>query len=250
MNGPVALITGASRGIGRAIAFEFASRGARLAIHYKSRNDAAEATSRGCLGDEHRIYGADLTDTGSLPKLVEQVTSDFGRLDVLVNNAGIYETLPVKDASFDDWLASWTRTIETNLSAPAHLCFLAAQQMMQTGGGRIINITSRGAFRGEPDAMAYGASKAGLNSLGQSMAKALGGQGVFVFTVAPGFVDTEMAAEALAGPEGDGIRAQSPLGRVCRPDEVAAAVAHLAFEAPAFATGTIVDLNGASYLRS
>lgn len=250
MTGPVALITGASRGIGRAIAVALASRGARLAIHYNTRKDAAEGTLRECRGEGHRSYGADLTETRSLPKLVEQVAKDFGGIDILVNNAGIYETLPVKDASFDEWLDTWSRTIETNLAAPAHLCFLAAKRMMQNGGGRIINITSRGAFRGEPDAMAYGASKAGLNALGQSMAKALGGKGVLVFTVAPGFVETEMAAEALAGPEGDSIRAQSPLGRVCRPEEVAATVAHLAFDAPAFATGTIVDLNGASYLRS
>lgn len=113
-----------------------------------------------------------------------------------------------------------------------------------------MNITSRGAFRGEPSAPAYGASKAGLNALGQSLAKALGNEGIFVFTVAPGFIETDMAAEMLAGPRGDFLRGESPLGRVAKPEEVAWTVLFLAAPGSEFLTGCIVDVNGASYLRS
>jgi NAD(P)-dependent dehydrogenase (short-subunit alcohol dehydrogenase family) len=122
--------------------------------------------------------------------------------------------------------------------------------MLKTGGGRIINISSRGAFRGEPEAWAYGASKAGLNSLGQSMAKALAPQNIFVFTIAPGLVSTDMSEENLTGPQGDEIRNQSPFGRVAKSEEVGKIVVFFAGEAPEFMTGCIVDINGASYLRT
>jgi NAD(P)-dependent dehydrogenase (short-subunit alcohol dehydrogenase family) len=122
--------------------------------------------------------------------------------------------------------------------------------MIQRGGGRIVNVSSRGAFRGEPEAPWYGASKAGMNAMAQSMAQALGPKGVFIFTVAPGFVETEMAREVLDSPEGDAVRNQSTMGRVARPEEVANAICYLALEAPEFMTGCIIDVNGASYLRS
>jgi NAD(P)-dependent dehydrogenase (short-subunit alcohol dehydrogenase family) len=114
----------------------------------------------------------------------------------------------------------------------------------------VVNVSSRGAFRGEPECPAYGASKAGLNAFGQSMAQALGARGISVSTVAPGFVETDMARRVLEGPGGDDVRSQSPLGRVARPEEVAAAVVWLASPAARFSTGTIMDVNGASYLRS
>ena len=122
--------------------------------------------------------------------------------------------------------------------------------LVAAGGGAVVNVSSRGAFRGEPDCPAYGASKAGLNAFGQSMALALAPQGISVTTVAPGFVETDMAREVLDGPDGDAVRAQSPFGRVARPEEVADAVLWLASPAARFASGTVVDVNGASYLRS
>jgi NAD(P)-dependent dehydrogenase (short-subunit alcohol dehydrogenase family) len=140
--------------------------------------------------------------------------------------------------------------MDVNLFGPANLCYWAAQHMIEQGGGRIVNVSSRGAFRGEPDAPAYGASKAGLNAMSQSLAKALAPHGVFVCVVAPGFVETDMASSSLEGPEGDSIRAQSPLNRVARADEVARAVLFLSSEGTEFLTGCIVDVNGASYLRS
>ena len=122
--------------------------------------------------------------------------------------------------------------------------------MMKAGGGRIVNISLRGAFRGEPIAPAYGASKAGLNILGQSLAQLLAPHNIFIGTVAPGFVETDMAAERLAQPDGGDIRRQSPLGRVAKPEEVAHVAVFLASAGAEFTTGAIVDVNGASYLRS
>jgi NAD(P)-dependent dehydrogenase (short-subunit alcohol dehydrogenase family) len=122
--------------------------------------------------------------------------------------------------------------------------------MTERGGGRVVNVSSRGAFRGEPETPAYGASKAALNAMSQSMAQALAPHGVYFYVVAPGFVETDMANTLLRSPEGDAIRAQSPLGRVATAEEVARTVAFLASEAPDFMTGAIIDVNGASYLRS
>ena len=148
------------------------------------------------------------------------------------------------------WQRAWRRTLAINLEGPAHVCWCAARVLRAAGGGVIVNVGSRGAFRGEPDAPAYGASKAGLNALSQSLAVALAPHGIRVGVVAPGFVETDMAAALLDGPEGDGIRAQSPFGRVARPEEVASAVLFLASADAAFASGAIIDVNGASYLRS
>jgi 3-oxoacyl-[acyl-carrier protein] reductase len=119
-----------------------------------------------------------------------------------------------------------------------------------SGKVALVTGSSRGAFRGEPETPAYGASKAGLNAMSQSLAQALAPHGVFFYVVAPGFVETDMADYLLRGPEGEGIRSQSPLGRVATPEEIARTVAFLATEAPDFMTGAIVDVNGASYLRS
>lgn len=174
----------------------------------------------------------------------------MGGLDVVVNNAGVGEHHIVEEVDYNQWQAAWERILATNLLGPANLSFCAAKYMIANGGGRIVNVSSRGAFRGEPKQPAYGASKAGLNALGQSLAQALAPHGVFVFTVAPGFVQTDLAAARLAGPDGDDIRAQSPLNRVAQPEEVARTLVFLGVEAPEFLTGCIVDVNGASYLRS
>jgi len=244
------LVTGASRGVGRAIAQAFARHGARVVVHYGTDRDAAEATRAGLDGGSHHVSCADLRDPAAVRRLVTDAEEALGRIDVLVNNAGIYEEHDVASASYEEWQAAWRRTLETNLLGPAHLSFCVTQHMRAHGGGRIVNVSSRGAFRGEPTAPAYGASKAGLNALGQSLAKALGADGIYVFTVAPGFIETDMAAEILAGPRGDFIRGESPLGRVARPEEVAWTVLLLAAPGSEFMTGCIVDVNGASYLRS
>jgi NAD(P)-dependent dehydrogenase (short-subunit alcohol dehydrogenase family) len=246
----VVLVTGASQGIGRAIARMFAVAGARVVVHYHQNRKAAEDTLGTQSGEGHMIAQADVTDPGDVERLMEQVASKMGSIDVLVNNAGIYEDHPIADVSFDAWQRAWEQVIRTNLVGAAHVTFCAARQMMTQEGGRIVNISSRGAFRGEPDAPAYGASKAGLNAMGQSLAKALAPHAIFVHTVAPGFVETERVASLLESPEGQTIRAQSPLSRVATPEEVARTVLFLAAPGTEFLTGCIVDVNGASYLRT
>jgi len=247
---PVALVTGASRGIGRAIARQLAARGVRVAVHYRRNRAAAEATLASLSGSGHVLVAADLISAGAAERLVRAVRRTCGRIDILVNNAGIYELHPPGSGGFAAWRRRWDRTVAANLTAPAHLSFLAARAMRRGRGGRIVNISSRGAFRGEPRAPAYGAAKAGLNAFGQSLAKALAGRRIFVFTLAPGWVDTDMAAEHLQGPRGAEILRDIPLGRVATAAEVALAAAWLALDAPASMTGCIIDLNGASYLRT
>ena len=216
--GRAVLVTGASRGIGRAIASAFAANGDRGAVHHRTSPEAAEAL-RG--------------------------------IHVLVNNAGVWVEHPPVESSYEEWRAAWRHTLEVNLIGAANVTWCAVRHMLAGGRGRrIVNVSSRGAFRGEPRHPAYGASKPGLNSFGQSMARALAPHGIAVATVAPGFVETEMAEPDLRGPDGDAIRAQSPFGRVARPEEVAAAVLFLASPQAEFASGAILDLNGASYVRS
>lgn len=246
----VVLVTGASRGIGREVARQFAARGATVAVHYKQNREAARRTLKALSGGERNIFQADLADPRAAQSLVDSVVTQMGGIDILVNNAGVYEERPLTAVGYQEWQAHFQRVIAINLLAPANLIYCVAQNMIGRGGGRIVNISSRGAFRGEPTAVAYGASKAGLNSMGQSLAQLLAPHNIFIGTVAPGFVETDMARERLAQPDGDEIRNQSPLGRVAKPQEVAYVALFLASEGAEFSTGCIVDVNGASYLRT
>ncbi len=244
------LITGASGGIGRAAAIESANRGAVVGVHYNANRGAAEATLAALPGEGHRLYQCDVANANSVEQLINNADQDFDGLDVLVNNAGVSQRHKFEDIDYATWQKTWQRIVDTNLTGPSNLCFCAGKKMIARGGGRIVNVSSRGAFRGEPLMPWYGASKAGMNAMGQSLAQALGPLGVFVFTVAPGFVETEMAAAVLASEEGESIRNQSSIGRVAQPEEIAKTIAFLALEAPQFMTGCIIDVNGASYLRS
>jgi len=244
------LITGASGGIGRAAAIECASRGARIGVHYNANRERAEATLAALAGDGHQLFQCDIADPDGAQQLIDQADQALDGLDVLVNNAGTSQRHNFEEIDYDTWRETWRRIVDTNLTAAANLCFCAGKKMIKRGGGRIVNVSSRGAFRGEPLMPWYGASKAGMNAMGQSLAQALGPRGVFVYTVAAGFVETEMAAAVLASPEGDNIRNQSTIGRVAQAEELGKTIGFLALEAPEFMTGCIVDVNGASYLRS
>jgi len=249
-SGKFVLITGGSRGIGRAIAQAFAHHGAYVAVNYNTNLTAAQNTIESLPGGPHFVIQADIRKPDSVQQLIDTTVQKLGGLDIVVNNAGIFLMHPLEEVDYTDWQNAWMHTTAVNLTAPANVCYCAAQYMIKNGGGRIVNVSSRGAFRGEPEAPAYGASKAGLNAMSQSLAQRLARHNIFVGVVAPGFVETDMAAELLAGPQGDAIRTQSPLGRVARPEEVAQAVLFLAAEGSEFMTGAIIDVNGASYLRT
>lgn len=244
------LITGGSRGIGKAIAQGYASHGAEVAITFRKENKLAEELIKSLPGSNHISIKSDITDEGEAEATVLEVIEKLGSLDIVVNNAGMFIDHPILEAGFDDWQNAWQSTIATNLIGPANICYHAAKYMITKKQGKIVNISSRGANRGEPKAPAYGASKAGLNSMSQSLAIALAPHNIFVGVVAPGFVETDMAIALLSSEQGEAIKKQSPMNRVGRPDEIAKAVMMLTMEGMDYATGAIVDLNGASYLRS
>ena len=244
------LVTGASRGIGRAIAEAFAGQDDRVAVHHRDSAGLAADVLAGLPGHGHTVVQADLMDADAVRRMVDGARDALGGLDVLVNNAGVFTPHPITEVSYAQWQAGWRQTLGVNLIGAANVTWCAVQHMVRQGSGRIVNVSSRGAFRGEPGQPAYGASKAGLNAFGQSLARALAPHGIAVATVAPGFVETDMAAEHLKGPGGDEIRAQSPFRRVAGAEEIAAAVLYLASPQAEWASGAILDLNGASYLRS
>ncbi|OKJ63394.1 3-oxoacyl-ACP reductase [Streptomyces sp. CB02009] len=245
------LVSGASRGLGRAVARAFAANGDRVAVHFGSRAEEARATLESLDGTGHVLVGGDLSDPAGAVAVVDAAAEALGGVDVLVNNAAVNLRHPLPETPYEEWVAVWQRHVSVNLLATANLSHLAARRMIDQGaGGRIVNIGSRGAFRGEPDHPAYGATKAAVHALGQSLAVSLAPYGIAVASVAPGFFATERVSSRLEGAEGAAIRAQSPFGRVAEPAEIAEAVLWLASPAAEWSSGTILDLNGASHLRS
>ena len=243
------LVTGGSRGIGAAISRRFAELGDRVAVNYAARRDAAEALLSELPGSGHLAVQGDLRDPAQVQAMADEAAAGLGGIDVLVNNAGVFFTHHITEVTYEQWQEAWADTLGVNLIGAANATYCALPHMPTDGTARIVNVGSRGAFRGEPKAPAYGASKAAIASFGQSMAKELGHLGIAVATVAPGFVETEMAAEFLAGPEGAARKAESPFNRVATAQEVADAVVYLASPQAQWASGAILDLNGASYLR-
>jgi NAD(P)-dependent dehydrogenase (short-subunit alcohol dehydrogenase family) len=219
-------------------------------VHCRDAVAAAQAVRDALPGQGHVVVQADLADAEAVRAMVDAAADQLGGLDVLVNNAGIYVDHPVLGTSYEEWQAAWQATLGVNLVGAANVTWCAVRHMTAGGrGGRIVNVGSRGAYRGEPTHPAYGASKAGLHAFGQSLAVALAPHGITVASVAPGYVQTDMTAEELATPVGDVIRAQSPFNRVATPEDIAAAVRYLASPEAAWSSGAVLDLNGASYLR-
>ena len=245
------LVTGGSRGIGRAVAEAFARDGARVAVHSTGAEPhVAEGVAQSLEGGPHLSVAGDVSDPEAARALVAEAVDGLGGLDVLVNNAGVFDELDPLTATYDAWQRHWRRTVDVDLLGPAWVTFCALPHLVASGSGRVVDVGSRGASRGEPTAVAYGAAKAGLTAMGQSLAVALAPHGVAVGSVLPGFVATDMATHVLEGPRGDAVRAQSPAGRVGQPEEVAAAVLFLADPGSMWSTGAALDVNGASYLRT
>ncbi|OMH25999.1 3-oxoacyl-ACP reductase [Tersicoccus phoenicis] len=249
-----ALVTGASGGIGRATCQLLAERGHRVAVHWAHHGDGARETLASLPGDGHALVRGDLTESGAAERVVGEATDALGPLGVLVNNAAV-ATGPENrhhpaDTEFAQWSAAFSTMIDVNLRAAADVSYWFARRAIDHGhAASIVNVGSRGAFRGETDHPAYAATKAALHALGQSLALALAPHRIVVTTVAPGFTATERTAERLTGPGGSVITGQSPFGRVAEPDEVAHAIAFLADPASVWASGAVLDLNGASHLR-
>jgi NAD(P)-dependent dehydrogenase (short-subunit alcohol dehydrogenase family) len=249
------LVTGASRGIGRATAVAFADAGARVAVHHgHSRKDADETVSL-LAGEGHAVVAGDLADPDQARRIADDAVRVLGGLDVVVNNAAVGPSAtnrhPVEASSYEAWQGAWRSMVDVDLVGTANLTWCVARHLIEQGtGGAIVNVGSRGVFVGEPEYPAYAASKAGLHAFGQSIAVSLAPHAIAVSTVAPGFVATERQAGKLASDAGDAIRAQSPFGRVGTPEEVAAAILYLASPGAVWASGSILDLNGASHLRS
>jgi 3-oxoacyl-[acyl-carrier protein] reductase len=230
------LLTGASRGIGAATLEALTNGGHEVAGHSTKGGDGLIAGDLADPGAPRKIWGAALDQLG-------------GRIDVLVNNAGIYEGV-ADDASDEEWRAAWDRTLRINLQATADLCRLAVGHFRESGGGRIVNVASRAAFRGDsPSHWHYAASKSAIIGMTRTIARGYATEGILAFAVAPGFTVSEMTEEYLAGRGGAAIIADIPLGRVTSTGEVAEAIRWLATEAPAASTGSVIDLNGASYVR-
>lgn len=240
------LVTGASGGIGAAIVRALAARGASVVLHYQSDRASAETTRRALGGGGHELVQADLADPAAVERLWREAEARHP-VDALVNNAGIFPEHAPLATGYAAWTAAWQRTLAINLTGAAHLTHCAARAMAKRAAGRIVSVSSRGAFRGEPTAPAYAASKAGLNAFSQSMAKALAPSGVSVFVVAPGWVSTARVAAATSD---QAVIADQPLGRVATPEEVAQVVTFCVLDAPPAMTGAILDVNGASYLRT
>jgi NAD(P)-dependent dehydrogenase (short-subunit alcohol dehydrogenase family) len=249
----VTLVTGGSRGIGAAIVRALHAAGGRVYFTYARAGAAADALRDELGQDRVACERCDVAEADALPSLVDACVARFGRLDALVNNAGIFAENPFA-GDYDAWRAGWAATFAVNIVGPANLTFLALRAMRRNapgpGGvrGRIVNVASRAAHRGEVTFADYGASKAALVNLTKSVARGCAAEGIVAFSVAPGFIETEMAADAIAA-GGAAIRSEIPSGRIGTPAEVASIVSALVSGVADYATGSTIDVNGASYVR-
>lgn len=248
LTGKRALVTGASRGIGHAIATAIDAAGAQVVVHYNSNKKRAEELAHD-LKNNPICLQADLADPFSCKTLFSNTVSETGQLDILINNAGIAIDAPL-DASLERWLDAWNTTMAVNLRASELLCRLAIPHFMSHEGGRIVNISSRAAFRGDtPGYMTYAASKAGMVALTKSIARAYGKDNITAFVIAPGFTRTDMAQDFIDLYGEDHALHDIALKRLTEPKDIAPLVVLLASGLADHATGTSIDINAASYVH-
>ncbi len=248
LTGKIILVTGASRGIGRALAEALAGAGATIAAHFNQSREATQALAE-TLGHDARAFQADLAEPASCERLFDTVVQTYGRLDVLVNNAGIALSMPL-DVTTDEWRKGWDVTMAVNLRAVELLSRLAVRHFQACGGGRIINVASRAAFRGDtPEYMTYAASKGGMVALTRSIARAFGKDDVCAFVLAPGFVRTDMAQDFIDKYGEDYVVSDLALNRLTEPTDVAPLVVLLASGLADHTTGSTFDINAGSYVH-
>lgn len=246
LSGMVVLITGGSRGIGRDTALRCAAAGAEVGISWHSRESAGAEVVAAIGPDRASGWQCDMGDPGSVRTFVDRAAKRFGRIDVLINNAATFEVNRFDDDDYDRWNAGWQRTLAVNLTGAANAAWCAMRVMRPHGGGKILNVASRAASRGETEFADYGASKAGLVNLTRSIARACAPQGIVAIAVAPGFVETDMAAEELAARRAE-LEAQVPLGRIARVEDVSALLTFLASPVANYLNGATIDVNGGSW---
>ena len=244
--GKTILISGGSRGIGAATVRQVVAHGGKVLIHFGSNRTAAEALAREVGETSVVLCQADLTSESETERLWDEAVSWQGRIDVLVNNAGIYEKSPL-DLDLEIWLSDWQRTLRINLLAAAHLCRRAVEHFRACGGGILINVSSRSGKRGDNiDHLHYGASKAGMLALNRTIARDCAGENILAYGIAPGFVLTDMVERVVTEKGLDAMAALYPTGKVATPEEVANVITFLASGAAPQATGNTIDLSGAA----
>jgi len=242
----VALVTGASRGIGKAIAIALARAGAKVAIGYNINKAAAAETAKEC-GPQSLVVQGNVARPAECKRILETVLTSSNKIDILVNNAGIAEKDSV-GMDYRAWVNHWQRTLDTNFLSAVHMSYLCLQPMLRQQGGKIINVSSRSAFRGETEYLAYAASKAAMVNFTRCLARTFATRNILAYAVAPGFIETDMAVEDLER-YGEEIRAQIPSGKVGLPGDVANVVLFLASDLSNYITGSTIDVNGGSYLH-
>jgi NAD(P)-dependent dehydrogenase (short-subunit alcohol dehydrogenase family) len=249
LTGKVVLVTGGGRGIGAAIVRGVADAGGRAVLHDIAAGSGAAEVQKQFGADKCHLVAGDLADAHGVPEIWRAAAAWQGGIDVLVNNAGIYEPADV-DHDFDQWAASWHRTLEVNLVAAANFCREAIRHFRDRGGGIIVNIASRAAFRGDdPDYMHYAASKAGIVAMTRTIARHFGRRNITAFAIAPGFVRTSLNDAFFKTHGFEAATKDIPLGEIAEPEDVANTVLFLASGLARHATGTTIDINGASYVR-
>jgi 3-oxoacyl-[acyl-carrier protein] reductase len=247
LSGKTVVITGASRGIGAETARRMAAAGARVVVNYH-RGDAAADAVVAEIGERAVAIRADVADPEAVKRMIDDVVSRFETIDVLVNNAAIFEYNPFDGDDYDAWQHGWRRTFELNVFAAANAAWLAMRVMRRSGGGKIINVASRAAFRGETEFADYGASKAALVNLTRSIARGCAKDNIVASCVAPGFIETEMAKPELEAHRQEIIN-QIPLGRVGSTGDVAGVILFLASPMADYLNGVTIDINGGSWFQ-
>lgn len=248
LTGKTVLITGGSRGIGAGAARLIARAGANVVVNWVRAEDAARALVSEIGPDRAEAVQADVGDPDDVRLLLDRTVDRFGRLDVLINNAAVFAMNRFDRDDYDGWRKGWETTFAVNVFGAANAAFLAMQTMRRQGGGKIINVASRAAFRGETEFADYGASKAALVNLTRSIARSCAPQGILAIGVAPGFVETDMAADEIAA-RGAELKAQVPMGRIGTVDDIAGLLVFLASSWSDYMNGTTVDVNGGSWFH-